>query len=95
MTDAEYEGPKLGDGIKNPSFRCMCGAAGGDLGDLETHILFDYEMNPGPHEPVDNKHWTPRMHEAIEKYQRKQAVLTALADAAGVTVEELKKALQG
>ena len=95
MTGIEYEGPELGEGVKVRPYKCICGAAGADLGDLEMHIRCDYEMAPGPHEPVDNKHWTPRMREAIEKYQRKQAVLTALADAAGVTVEELKKALQG
>lgn len=72
---------------------CYCGSAGSDPGELEAHAL-EALLDPGnagthgwDSEPV-------RVTEARQAKQRRLATQQALADAAGVTLAELREALR-
>lgn len=76
-------------GVTRP-FRCVCGAAGGDIGELEEHIL---TFRAG-HKPAAEEHWTDRVRDHVARQERVAAVRQSLADSLGISVEELREALR-
>lgn len=71
--------------------KCSCGGGGADRGDLETHIL-DYPE--GHHEPVAEEDRTPLVRQHIERARRRHETRARLAEAAGVSLNDLREALR-
>lgn len=74
------------------SFRCTCGAACEDVGELEEHVMS--VVGGGTHEPAKSQHMTARLKEHAAKRQQREQTRQKIADVLGVSVEELREALR-
>lgn len=79
-------------GMPQRPYKCTCGAAGGDIGELEEHLLT--RPDDEEHNPADPAHLTDRVREHQEAARRRHQIRTQLADMLGATADELRKALK-
>lgn len=82
--------------VEGRRYACSCGARGGDVGELAEHMITFLERGDLGHHVAgpEGLEEPSRVTELRQRVDRRHAIRQKLAEATGVTVEDLREALR-